>query len=68
LAFFSNFVGRFRPFFTEGLTFFEKISLATRYIHLFTTLQDNMMHLSVHMSFWVSCEILQTLCFRPNYR
>jgi len=29
LAFFSNFVGRFRPFFTEGLTFFEKISLAT---------------------------------------
>jgi len=29
LAFFSNFVGRFWPFFTEGLAFFEKINLAT---------------------------------------
>jgi len=29
LAFFSNFVGHFWPFFTEGLAFFEKINLAT---------------------------------------
>jgi len=29
LAFFSNFVGRFWPFVTEGLAFFEKINLAT---------------------------------------
>jgi len=29
LAFFSNFVGRFWPFFTEGLAFFEKRNPAT---------------------------------------
>jgi len=29
LIFFSNFVGRFWTFFTEGLAFFEKIILAT---------------------------------------
>jgi len=29
LSFFSNFIGHFWPFFTEGLTFFEKMDLAT---------------------------------------
>ena len=38
LAFFSNFVGRFWPVFTEGLAFFEKINLAT--LFQFASVQD----------------------------